>query len=599
MPSASKSTAVWGYGTRSVPTTLILPQPRKRNAGLLSADYFSPTASGTNEVKSLMTTRFDALFGEFQRTLSDCRNLYVDSGQLCATQHPDLISQAPAAFVRLMDDLHRGLLIKTYVMTAEADRTWSGPERLLAKELFLHVWGKLLDGSQLRQAMLKVSEHAANLKWYSLVRPFTEIEPLRDRVGPLETIVIRFANLVAKADGQLSVSEANILHSLQEELDRHLRAIPLDEADHETVHQSGSQALVQMRSEVKEVRKQCELQPSEESDEQKSRPSLEQAMSDLQRLIGMESVKSEVRSLTNFIVVQKQRLQAGLPEVSLSLHTVFTGNPGTGKTTVARITGQILGALGILGKGHVVETDRSGLVAEYAGQTGPKTNKKVDDALDGILFVDEAYTLIAEGNDDPFGQEAVQALLKRMEDDRDRLVVILAGYPEPMARLLHSNPGLSSRFSRRIHFDDYEPVQLGRILQQMCETNHYELPGDVRARFLVGVSWLYNNRDEHFGNGRLVRNLFEDAIRRLANRIADVAPLTKKLLTRLEPEDFCLADVPEDVWLCLDKCFFRVNCPGCQLARVIPASYLARRVKCACGHRFVADWGQLAQSSDA
>ena len=211
-----------------------------------------------------------------------------------------------------------------------------------------------------------------------------------------------------------------------------------------------------------------------------------------------------------------------LPQTNLSLHIVFHGNPGTGKTTVARIIARVYAAMAILDKGQLIETDRAGLVAEYAGQTAVKTNKKIDEAIDGVLFVDEAYSLVAEGGDDPYGHEAVQALLKRMEDDRARLVVILAGYPANMARLLGSNPGLSSRFSRHLTFADYTPAELGQIFHRMCMKNQYVVPPAARAKLLLGLQWLYDHRDEHFGNGRTVRNLSALSIRRLPNRIAHI-----------------------------------------------------------------------------
>ena len=191
----------------------------------------------------------------------------------------------------------------------------------------------------------------------------------------------------------------------------------------------------------------------------------------------------------------------------------------------------------ILEKGHTVETDRSGLVAEYAGQTGPRVNKRVNEAADGVLFIDEAYSLIAARGDDPFGEEAVQVLLKRMEDDRERLVVVLAGYPRPMRRMLRSNPGLSSRFQRTFDFPDYTADELVQIFECMCKKNRYVLAQSARERLRAGFQSLVDRRDEHFGNGRLARNLFEDAVRRLANRIVEISPITRELLTRLEPED--------------------------------------------------------------
>jgi SpoVK/Ycf46/Vps4 family AAA+-type ATPase len=284
-----------------------------------------------------------------------------------------------------------------------------------------------------------------------------------------------------------------------------------------------------------------------------------------------------------------------LPTTNLSLHLVFGGNPGTGKTTVARIVGQIYGSMGVLSKGHLVETDRSGLVAEYAGQTGPKTNQKVDEALDGVLFVDEAYSLVAESGDDPYGREAVQALLKRMEDNRDRLVVVLAGYPEEMDRLIRSNPGLSSRFNTKLTFEDYSPGSLGRIFGGMCKTNHYVVTPTAQARLLLGFQWVYENRDKHFGNGRLVRNVFENAIRRLANRIAGIAPLTKETLTTLQAEDIVIEGVPVEHWQRLDEGIvqFSIACQGCQETTQVPAKYLGRKVRCKrCNSRFIAEWGE-------
>ena len=324
---------------------------------------------------------------------------------------------------------------------------------------------------------------------------------------------------------------------------------------------------------------------------------LAEALAELDKLIGLANIKQEVRTLANFLKVQTKRKAAGLPTTELSLHMVFGGNPGTGKTTVARIVGKIFGAMGVLAKGHLVETDRSGMVAEYAGQTGPKSQKKIDEALDGVLFIDEAYTLIASEGEDPYGHEAVQTLLKRMEDDRERLVVILAGYPVEMAALLRSNPGLSSRFSRQLDFLDYTPLELAQIFGQMCHKNEYRAGAPVRAKVIVGLTWLHAHRDRHFGNGRTVRNLFEDAIRRQANRIAEVAELSVEQLSTLEPVDVEFEGCPPEALAPLADAAvrFQIACPHCQHDKDMPQKYLGQTVKCPkCKTDFAAEWGELA-----
>ncbi|MBW3595635.1 MAG: AAA family ATPase, partial [Planctomycetes bacterium] len=233
--------------------------------------------------------------------------------------------------------------------------------------------------------------------------------------------------------------------------------------------------------------------------------------------------------------------------------------------------------------------------AEHPAPTRPQPTHPQAAALARGPFTDEAYRLAAESGQDAYGDEAVQALLKRMEDDRERLVVILAGYPAPIERLLQSNPGLSSRFNRRLAFDDYRPAEMGRIFAVMCDRNHYETPVLTRARLLLGFRRLYQHRDEHFGNGRLVRNVFEEAIRRMANRIAQVDKLTKELLTVLEADDVAMPGVPADVWSNLDdpQRRYSIDCPSCGDASTLAQEHLGRRVRCRkCDHRFTADWGE-------
>lgn len=244
------------------------------------------------------------------------------------------------------------------------------------------------------------------------------------------------------------------------------------------------------------------------------------AMAQLTSMIGLQSVKQEILTLRNIVAAQKKRAAAGLPVLPMSYHCVFTGNPGTGKTSVARIVAEIYKDLGVLRKGHLVECDRSSLVAGYVGQTAIKTNEIIDKALDGVLFIDEAYTLVKDG--DSFGQEAVDTLLKRMEDDRKRLVVIVAGYTNEMKNFIESNPGLKSRFNRYIEFEDYTEDELVELFKKLAEEQKFVLSEGFEEQLRLTLRSILSENTATFGNGRGVRNLFEKAVLKQANRLAMV-----------------------------------------------------------------------------
>ena len=259
---------------------------------------------------------------------------------------------------------------------------------------------------------------------------------------------------------------------------------------------------------------------------------------ELDDLIGLGSVKQEVRSLANFVQLQKQREAQGLKTAKVSYHLVFYGSPGTGKTTVARIVGRIYKDLGVLKKGHTVETDRGGLVAKYMGQTALKTDTVIQQALDGVLFIDEAYSLVPEGGGgQDYGQEAISTLLKRMEDYRDRLVVIIAGYKDEMQRFIDSNPGLQSRFNRYIDFPDYSGAELSDIFKMYMKKNQYTLTPDAEAYLKEQFDYAVAHKDRNFGNARYARNVFEKSIQQQANRLAGQTNLDKNRLTELTVED--------------------------------------------------------------
>ena len=285
------------------------------------------------------------------------------------------------------------------------------------------------------------------------------------------------------------------------------------------------------------VREEAPAPAEERAAEQPPEPTLEELLAELDGLCGLEKVKADVKSLINLVKVRRLREEAGLPVPPMSLHLVFLGNPGTGKTTVARLLAKIYHAMGVLSRGQLVEVDRSGLVAGFVGQTAIKTGEVVQKAIGGVLFIDEAYALASQDNANDFGHEAVEVLLKGMEDHRDDLIVIVAGYTGPMERFIHSNPGLESRFNKYFHFDDYDAGELLAIFRSLCKKNGYALSPEGDAWAEGALRELYENRDENFGNARDVRNLFERAVARQADRVAGLESPTREQLMELRAED--------------------------------------------------------------
>ena len=270
--------------------------------------------------------------------------------------------------------------------------------------------------------------------------------------------------------------------------------------------------------------------------EEEKKPDFDELMQQLEDLVGLEEVKKDIKNLMNLVKVRKLREQNDLPVPPMSLHMVFMGNPGTGKTTVARLVSGLYAAIGVLSKGQLVEVDRSGLVAGYVGQTALKTQEVIKSALGGVLFIDEAYALSSGGEND-FGRESIETILKAMEDHRDDLIVIVAGYTGPMTTFISSNPGLESRFNKYFYFPDYNGEQLMAIFRIQCSKNGYTLTEEAEKAAVAMFTELYEERGDNFGNGRDVRNCFEDMIVRQSNRVAAMENPSKEDLVTVLPQD--------------------------------------------------------------
>lgn len=274
---------------------------------------------------------------------------------------------------------------------------------------------------------------------------------------------------------------------------------------------------------------------------EEERHSLDEYLEELNKLIGLEKVKKDVNSLINLVQIRKLRQERGIKQPAMSLHLVFSGNPGTGKTTVARLLSKIYHEIGLLSKGHLIETDRSGLVGGYVGQTAIKTQDVISQAMGGILFIDEAYSLASESEND-YGREAIDTILKAMEDNRDDLIVIVAGYPELMDRFLHSNPGLESRFNKFIYFEDYDAGELYDIFMLMCSDANLKLDSAADEYARQYFTRMHEHKSPNFANGRAVRNFFEEVITAQANRLAPQKDITDDELNTLTYEDFLVEE---------------------------------------------------------
>jgi len=347
----------------------------------------------------------------------------------------------------------------------------------------------------------------------------------------IRTMFFNFVQCLIKADGRITEAEIEIEEKLNSIIFQKHK-VSLSE-----------KGPVKKKAPVKKELSKKQLKDKTEQEQE----TLKSVMKKINELVGMKNIKKEINTLVNLIKIRKAREERSLPVSKSSLHAVFYGPPGTGKTTIARLLGKVYKAMGLLTKGHIIETDRAGLVAGYVGQTAIQVNEVVEQALDGILFIDEAYALKPKGGSgNDFGQEAIETILKRMEDQRERLVVIVAGYPDEMKQFIESNPGLKSRFSRYFYFKDYKPEELIKIFAIFCKNAAYKLTKQARAKLLELLKSLYAKKDRTFGNGRLARNIFEKVIENQANRLVKITPLTDEILSTIQKADIPTEKEQED-----------------------------------------------------
>ena len=332
---------------------------------------------------------------------------------------------------------------------------------------------------------------------------------------------------------EIILQQMDLIRSMTE---RNLRSMDTDFWGTPLMEKKTNQPPISEKSE--KPASQSQAAKPEEKEEIPPKEKIEDLLAELDSYVGMDAIKAEVRSLINMVQVYKLRREHDLPTTDMSLHMVFSGNPGTGKTTVARIMSRIYHSLDILSKGQLVEVDRSGLVAGYVGQTALKTQKVIEKAMGGVLFIDEAYALNGKSEND-FGQEAIDTILKAMEDHRDDLVVIVAGYTELMDRFIHSNPGLESRFNRFLMFEDYTPEQMVAIFKMQCKKGCYVLAQGTEE--LVRDFIAEESADDSFGNARGVRNLFEHILVAQNNRLAKMENVTRDDLMQILPDDVLYA----------------------------------------------------------
>jgi SpoVK/Ycf46/Vps4 family AAA+-type ATPase len=367
----------------------------------------------------------------------------------------------------------------------------------------------------------------------------------KDKFYIFSKYLVQLIHFLIESDSETSPAEMNFLNNYTKMISSKKKSSEEDKSNLISELKKIYQNLIHKESSPTKNKEIIESSPNQIQTEKKEEVKtivkeekipLEKLFEELNSLIGLQSIKEEVKTLINLLKVEILRKEKNLPIPDKSLHMVFSGNPGTGKTTIARLLAKFFYTLGISEKGTLVETDRSGLVAGFVGQTAPKTLEVCKSALGGVLFIDEAYSLSVDSEND-FGKEAIETLLKFMEDNRTKLIVIVAGYTENMKVFISKNPGLESRFNRYLNFPDYTPEELWEILKKQLSKVNMNLSQAAKLKLKDKIETEFKNRNDKFGNARFIRNLFERIYMKQANRIADLEKIDEEKLSKIEVED--------------------------------------------------------------
>jgi tellurite resistance protein len=558
------------------------PPPRMPSGG--PGNVLRPLEPATHlpRVPIVGKLALEAILAELAAAMQECRELYLS----CVTAGAR--SATARQLASRQDRLHRGLLAKIYSTIAEADGRWTYEEQRCVATLLEHV-GVARPAEELEQTARRVAQQAARLDWSRLLRPFQEIPLLCRRAADLETLVLRIANLIAKADGVVAPAETAALHAMQAELRWPQRssgdcgATPAaadvaDEEDLPWVGQIAPRRTRSTRAGAGKRRTEC--------------------LQQLDALVGLGDVKREIRQLADWANLQDQRRRAGLSCEPTDLRFIFLGCPGSGKSLTAWRMSELLAVSGGLRFGQLVEVDGFDLVSRPPNAAAAMVRERFREALGGTLLVDHAAALLSA--DEAAAGGVLRILEQNLVAHADRLAVVLADPSERLLTLLDRRAAWQPLFRRHWHFGDYRAGELGRIFQFHCDRSHYQVTRAAQIKLLLGFDWQLRHNAEPFGAGHGVLRVFERAVQQLASRIAGITPLTKEVLTTFHDADITFGGVPQQVFgsLADPRRLFTIHCPGCDSRNVVGPEWLGIRVECnRCRQRFVCAWGDPGEES--